>query len=413
MRLAFLILLVAFNLQAAGWTATSIDHNTPRGADGVQALDLTGDGKVELLVSWQERDKVMLYIQGANPYTAWTSNTISTVNGPEDAKFGDVDADGNIDVMVAADDGQTLQIVFNPGTASNPWITSMDLPMPVGVANGWLQIALADINNDGRPDIIGGPTRETLVNSYLAWWECPAANKRTGANWIYHEIAKCSWTMTMEVSDFNGDGLLDILVSDRTDDAGSDYTLQGLRWLSRTTVDGAWTSRFIWDTENNDNEPMFSTLLLTNSACVKTIVTPVWNHATSNMIIFSTSSDPNFLTWTNTKLTLFDLPQIKQLAVDDINGDNIPDFVANNAIKNQDNISTNAPNVWYLLGPKYLASSLGVIQSYVRSMKSDNVLLVDLDADGYKDVILTDENDDPFGQAVGGGLMWYRNPGVW
>ena len=228
------------------FTHIIIDSHGPTDPWGKAVGDINGDGKLDLLVGGQTAGGLVWY---ENP--TWVKHTISTALGfRTDLQVVDVDKDGLNDVVVLAADASQSPLIGwykNPG-ASGTWklnVIEADLPLhdaKVADLNGdgkidivardqqvfssghgdtihiYLQITptswnhitfhcvngeglrVADVNGDGKPDIIIAGT----------WYE----NSGTGTTWTAHPYTSTyTYTsVTVDVADVNGDGRPDIIL---------------------------------------------------------------------------------------------------------------------------------------------------------------------------------------------------------
>lgn len=102
---------------------------------------------------------------------------------------GDVNGDGNNDIVVA---GRVGPIVIYSGPE---WKKSV---IAAGGFNGGVNGSLADLNGDGRLDIVMGS---------IVWFENPAS---AGAEWKVHRIDEQN-IHDIEVADLDGDGRLEVV----------------------------------------------------------------------------------------------------------------------------------------------------------------------------------------------------------
>jgi hypothetical protein len=125
--------------------------------------------------------------------------------------LGDIDGDGHLDLVLPA--GLRLPQVDwyrNPGNATGEWKKH-----PVGVTiNMSKMVEVADINGNGRLDVVA--TDSENPNSGLFWFEAPADPVR--GTWIRHDIAKgYNGLDSLSVADMNGDGRPDIVIGETKD----------------------------------------------------------------------------------------------------------------------------------------------------------------------------------------------------
>jgi len=128
-----------------------------RGADGLELADFDGDGREDLVSVHEDSDHVRLSFASDDP-DAWTSVTLDAgprVAGAEDPATGDLDGDGDADLVVACEGG-TLVYFENPGgtAARDPsrWIPFV--PPGVTGRGSWIRAYLADLDADGDLEVI-------------------------------------------------------------------------------------------------------------------------------------------------------------------------------------------------------------------------------------------------------------------
>src|SRR5207244_1860176 len=93
---------------------------------------------------------------------------ISTGSGPNSVALGDINGDGRLDLVTANHDSNTVSVVLNTTApaASSP---SFSAPQTFSTGSGPYSVALADINGDGRIDLVtanyGSNSVSVLLNS--------------------------------------------------------------------------------------------------------------------------------------------------------------------------------------------------------------------------------------------------------
>lgn len=193
----------------APWTRTVVTAGSPtgvlRGADGT-AIDSEGC----VFTPWEEGGSVTRACEVGG---VWLTEVVTTgITGPEDAKGADLDGDGIIDVAIAADAGQRVLITFR-GT------TNVTITPPAGQGHGRaMQVAIANFDNDGYPDVAfgtrGGTASAPAVFGILH--NPGPAHARDPAAWTYELVGVAGWAMSLKPVDMDGDGRADLVVSDRS-----------------------------------------------------------------------------------------------------------------------------------------------------------------------------------------------------
>jgi VCBS repeat protein len=226
----------AINLDTP-WARHTITSG-PRGADGVHLGDADGDGDDDVTSAWEQAGLVTVSLRPAAVAEPWPTVTVAThLHGVEDAIFADVDADGNLDV-VSACECRRVVVHFAPDDPSAAW-TSVDLT-PARNLQRWIKVAVADIDRDGRLDIIGGGKANPAT---VGWFRAPE-DPHDGSAWTYTPMSEVGWTMSLTSRDVEGDGDHDVVLSDkipiRRPDGTIVYELRGSRWLENTEHGTAW-----------------------------------------------------------------------------------------------------------------------------------------------------------------------------
>lgn len=117
------------------------------GASSVYAADINGDDTTDVVFSAEFDDTVAWYEQTADStYTITTS-----VNEPEYVNAADVDDDGDTDIFSVADFGEEVQLYENDGT-SNPSFSSTRVVRDY--SSSFQDIHTGDINDDGDVDLL-------------------------------------------------------------------------------------------------------------------------------------------------------------------------------------------------------------------------------------------------------------------
>jgi len=177
-------------------------------AYGIAAADLDRDGDLDL-TSADATTHNMLYLMENDGKGQFRKQFIQK-NDPERLErhmTGDVDGDGDLDVVIVKNLQGHVIWFENRGTPAALWqrhLVTTNLP-------GAYDVDLGDFDRDGDLDVAASSWR---LGNQFAWFE----NNGTPAEgeWKKHMIEKdVAETRTMRVGDFDGDGDLDLLGTGR------------------------------------------------------------------------------------------------------------------------------------------------------------------------------------------------------
>jgi hypothetical protein len=194
--------------QAAGGEAWKMHRVGKLRSHDIEVADLDGDGKLDLVTRDQSSfgrpvgNQIQIWRQQGPDQ--WSRRNLECPQG-EGLKLGDVDRDGDSDIIIGArwyeNDGDILNKRWREHFYSSKW-THPDAT-----------ISLGDLNGDGRGDIVLTPA-ELQGDSYrIAWYEAP---RDLSEEWKEHVMEPKQETIVhaVEVSDFNGDGRMDVVVAE-------------------------------------------------------------------------------------------------------------------------------------------------------------------------------------------------------
>jgi FG-GAP-like repeat len=253
--------LVWYRRQAQNWSVYPIDSGLNLEAGGASA-DIDGDGDLDLVLGEDFSGRRLFWWENPSPRfdppKPWARRELRNSGGSmyHDQIFGDFDGDGRVDLAfwVQRFEGLFLAAIPQAPNLSGPWpaVPLLKLPAAEGLAK-------ADIDGDGKVDLIGGgrwfkhqpglgfqsflideasissrvaagqlvesgPPEVAFVNGdaigRLKWFE-----HRTGA-WIGHDLLgeDVIHGHSLQFEDLNGDGHLDIFCAEMT------------KWRDKATV---------------------------------------------------------------------------------------------------------------------------------------------------------------------------------
>ena len=192
------------------WTPRTISTSAG-GAVSVFAADVDGDGDVDALSATLDNNKITFYENRTIHRNASFPNhhvAASTgVAGPASVETGDIDSDGDIDMLRADGQGDTIRWLENDGAGVPGWTNRLIGPAPAGLEYAELK----DLDRDGDLDVImASGTSDTV-----AWYENGGGAVPT---WTIHTISTSQdGPLYATAGDLDGDGDLDVVASSFTD----------------------------------------------------------------------------------------------------------------------------------------------------------------------------------------------------
>ncbi len=383
------------------WVRHAIDDSF-RGADGVRLADVNNDGRQDVVTGWEESGITRLYLNpgASKARSAWPAVTVGKSPSVEDAVLVDLDGDGALDV-VSCCEGKTNAVFIHWASKKDvddkqlldpaTW-TSEVVPCTKDMTS-WMYALPMQIDGKHGVDLVVGSKGAQAV---VGWLQSPA-DPRKLADWKFHKLYSAGWIMSLIPTDVNGDGRMDVVVSDRK---GKN---SGMLWLENPGTEKAgeaWREHRIGA---SGKEVMFADVADLDGdgkADVLVAVKPGEIHCFRH---------PGDLTkpWPSHIIPVklpAGLGTSKAVRMGDINGDGKPDLVYT-----CEQAAGEKRGVVWLSYAKSLADAEWTAHdiSGPKGIKYDRIELIDLDGDGDLDVMTCEEAEGGRGL----GVVWYENPG--
>jgi hypothetical protein len=301
-----------------GGTFTTLDDPN---ADAV-----SGDGTKIIGVSPNGQKIVGLWINQSG-----TNGFYATLNAPVRSDFNE---DGHPDLVWQNTSSGAAVVWYMGGAQGSTYLSSNWLTMGV---SGWTIVSIADINQDGHPDLVWQNTSSGAV----AVWYMGGAQGATylGSNWLSSNVS--GWRVA-GTADFNDDGIPDlvwqnvsngqVLVWYMGGPQGNVY--EGSNWLSGPVT--GWTVVGTGDF-NGDGRPDL-----------------IWQNSSTGQVVVWYMGGPQGNTYLSSNSLSGSVSGWTVVGAADFNLDGVPDLVwQNNA--------TGQVAVWYMGGPQgnvYMSSSM-------------------------------------------------------
>jgi len=202
-------------------------------ARGGDVGDVDGDGDLDAVVSnFSGRSALLLNAGDTNGdgqadfAVAYLALAADGVNQWQDAKFADIDGDGDLDIVEGGRSADRLHL--NRGDVNGDGVVDFTTRLLPGAASKSYSygVDVADLNGDGRQDIVlttyGAATGQTTLAMLLNLGD---TNGDGTPDFRTVTLSTADTTLAgIDIADMNGDGRLDIAVAAYT---GGSYVLQG------------------------------------------------------------------------------------------------------------------------------------------------------------------------------------------
>jgi FG-GAP-like repeat/Secretion system C-terminal sorting domain len=191
------------NLDGTGlnWTEHTVDGGYS-GAHSVYAKDVDGDGDIDILGAAAFANEITWWENLDGTGLNWTEHIVDAAFDNAYEVFAeDMDGDGDIDLLGAARDAGDINWWENLDGAGVTWA---EHTVDGEFAGAWLVYA-EDMDGDGDMDVLGAADDADDIS----WWENLDG---TGLNWVEHTVdGEYNGARGVHAEDVDGDGDMDVL----------------------------------------------------------------------------------------------------------------------------------------------------------------------------------------------------------
>ncbi len=347
---------------------------TGRAPFSVTSADINGDGKPDLIVANEVSDDVSVLLNTTAPGAATpsfaTQQTFATGGSPYSVTTADINGDGKPDLIVTNYGDATVSVLLNT-TAPGAATPSFAAQQTFSTGNGPFPVTAVDVNGDGKPDLIVANVADDTV-SVLLNTTAPGATIPSFAPQQTFPTGSVPFAMT--AVDVNGDGLPDLIVANYGDATVS--------VLLNTTAPGATTPSFApQQTFATGSAPYSVKAVDVNSDGLPDLIVANENSNTVSVLLNTTvpgATTPSFAP----QRTFATGTSPDSVTAVDVNGERLPDLIVANEASNTVSVLLNTT------APGATTPSFAPQQTFATGSGPYSVKAVDLNGDGLPDLIV-------------------------
>ncbi|CAF4606681.1 unnamed protein product [Rotaria socialis] len=339
--------------------------------ESLVAHDFNNDGRLDIIVVNAGTDDLVILL-GCGNGSFTTTKRLSTGenSNPIAIILADINKDGRTDIVVVNHAHDTIGVLFGYGNLTFSTLYSYS----TGIDSGPKSIAAGDFNSDGRIDIVVGNYGTSSISIFLG------NEKESFITQMNYSTGYQSWPACITVGDFNGDNQLDFAVSNHNlNDVGIFLGYGNGSFAPITTYStGHGSSPRFLDTGDFNNDGKLDIA--------------VANYGTNNIVVLFGYGDGTFLLGIAYRTGIGSSPC--GLAIGDFNKDSILDIAVANYKSNDISI--------------FLANGTDLYAGVTSHSMGDgahpiSIAIDDLNNDGLADIAVANYGTDNVGILLGSG----------
>jgi hypothetical protein len=333
----------------------------------IVSADMNGDGKLDLIELGFDQTIAVLIGKGDGTFASPKDYYVSG-NVPEALAVADLNGDGKLDIVVANNADGTIGVLLGNGDGTFKAQTQVQAasgkgtPAPLyAVGTGPISITIADVNNDGHPDIIVANFTDATLSILL--------NNGNGTFKTQTTMPVGLGPTYVTAADMNRDGKMDLLVNSSEDDSfgvllghgDGTFRIEVATRLGPFSTAQALQTMLVGDFQHDGKLDVITTTSDLNAQTV---------------LYFRGEGNGSFLPGR----TLTTGRQTAYLAAADVNGDGLPDLIAGSFASSTLRVMFANGNGGFTAGTDYPA--IGI----TGSLTTQAFTVGDFNGDGHPDI---------------------------
>ena len=341
-----------------------------KGPKCIALADVNHDGKVDLLVGNADDDNLSVLLgDGRGNFRQASDSPFPAGHNPNDMVVGDMNSDGNLDLVIANHQSPYITILLGNGKGgfrpapNSPYDVHSE-PHPHGVAIG-------DFNGDGKPDVVTDSWGTNQIELLFG-----KGNGEIDPRAHYFRVGRRPYER-LRSADFNKDGHPDVVTTDLDADASTVLLGDGRGGFQEAVgspfPSGAKPWEVAVDDINKDGNP--DLVIIPYERDVK-------DASEVAMTVLLGDGKGGFRPMTGSPFSLADCHGPNSVATGDINGDGLRDIVVSCA---------QSRNMLF-----FLDSRNGTFVVHTRRSQGGwgAIAVGDLNEDGKDDVVVANNEDN-------------------
>ena len=213
------------------WKPHLMDDTFPSISVGAALVDLTGNGKLDLISGTSDRGNFIYWWECPDdPTQRWTRRVVFELphNRIHDLILADIDGDGKQELYVWNPDAEMILSVPVP---DDPYVTPWPGVRKIDTGVNEQALDVADVDGDGRLELIAGTSWYRLLPN---------------GEWERHVFAEGYGGVRIGAADFDGDGRVEIALCEVALDIGQTYGRLAL-FRPGMDVENPWEAEVLHD----------------------------------------------------------------------------------------------------------------------------------------------------------------------